>query len=84
MPCVHPASSLKPDTAEQSNGAVTIRFCCTSCLTPITKQFMLAAPEPEAPASGIEELLSDSPAIPAPKVRRGENSPWRHFNAPAL
>lgn len=46
-PCTHPASSLKPDTAEQSNGTVTLKFVCVSCLTPITKQFTLGGPAPE-------------------------------------
>lgn len=80
--CNHPASSLKPDSAEQSNGTVTIRFCCQSCLAPITKQFMLTMPE--AAPSFIDELQAASEpvaAVTAPKARRGANSPWRHFPA---
>ena len=85
MPCSHPLSSLKVDNAQQLRpGALTVKFWCQDCLAPLTKEFLLTVPEPEAPASGIEELLSDSPTIPAPKVRRGENSPWRHFNTPTL
>ena len=82
--CPHPASSLKPSTAEQSGNSVTIKFCCVSCLAPITKQFMLSSPEPLPQVEAeIADLLtlpeSDMPLAPA-KVRRGENSPWRRYS----
>ena len=89
MPCTHPASALKPDSAEQSSGKVTLKFCCTACLAPITKQFMLATPEPTLPVEPeIADLLEMAPPIAPPAElqqqpkRRGRghnNSPWHRF-----
>jgi hypothetical protein len=77
--CPHPASALKPDTAEQSNGSVTVRFCCNACLTPITKQFMLSVPEPAMPANGLGDLLQQDEGATVAPVRRGANSSWRQY-----
>jgi hypothetical protein len=82
--CDHPASALKPSTAEQLHGNVTVRFCCTVCLVPISKTFMLSSPEPlPRVEKEIEDLLAlpeptpDMPVMPA-KVNRGESlHPWR-------
>jgi hypothetical protein len=81
--CTHPADRLKADTASQPNpGTLTVRFCCLSCLVPITKVFMLTVPEPEKPAAGIDELLAAEDGAPAPKLR-GANSPWRYGYKPS-
>ncbi len=85
MPCSHPLASLKPETAEQDKGQVTIRFACTDCLARITKAFMVATPDPLPHVEKeIADLLtlpeSGMPTKPA-KVRRGENSPWRQYQA---
>jgi hypothetical protein len=87
MPCTHPLASLKSESASTStNGTITVRFACTSCGAPITKQFMGQTPEPRPPAgAGIRDLglLEMPPVVPEPtrKVRRGANSPWRKYNA---
>lgn len=85
MPCDHPASSLKPDTAEQRNGKVTVRFCCVSCLAPITKVFLVQTPDAiPAVDEGIAALLNMSaPDVPeAANARRGGRTPWRRWEGP--
>lgn len=85
MACDHPASSLKADTAEQAHpGTLKVKFCCLSCLAPLTKEFMLTVPEPEQPASEIGDLLQESEGVAVAPVRRGSNSPWRASYKPAM
>lgn len=63
MACEHPASSLRVESVVSGlHESLTLRFTCSRCLAPITKEFLGTLPEPSVHVGG-EVPVSQRPLL---------------------